>query len=98
MAVPQTTSEWEAKQAREQQIEMFSTICSEVSDGLFVGSAKVASNRQILAQHGITHIVNCAAQHHANAFADEIEYLTLYLHDGQTELLAAVFYDVLGMY
>ena len=35
--------------------------CSEIESFLFVGGNKVASDRELLRKHGITHIVNSAS-------------------------------------
>ena len=53
----------------------------QVAEGLYVSGEAVACNRAILAQHGISHIVNCVGAlcpEHFNK--DGIVYKTLWLN------------------
>jgi predicted protein tyrosine phosphatase len=94
----QATSEWQARQAREAELAKFDVECSLVAPGVYVSAARIAHDRQALSLHGITHVVNCVGQTLPNSFESELEYLTLYLNDAQTENIACVFYEFLGAY
>jgi protein-tyrosine phosphatase len=64
---------------------------------MWLGSDLVAKDRQILASHGITHVVNCAADYsedyHAN---DGIKYKSYHLKDHVAEDISCVFYDAIA--
>lgn len=90
------TREWLEKEARQKELDHFDKVLSHVCDGVFVGSHAIASNKQMLMEQAITHIVNCVGQHHQNYFADTFNYLTYFLADAQSEVISAVFYEVLG--
>jgi hypothetical protein len=52
----------------------------QVADGLYVSGEAVARDRSILAQHNITHVVNCVGALYPEYFkADGIQYKTLWL-------------------
>ena len=64
---------------------------------MWLGSDLVAKDRQILSSHGITHVVNCAADYsedyHAN---DGIKYKSYHLKDHVAEDISCVFYDAIA--
>lgn len=74
----------------------FDRICSEIEDNLFLGSNTVAKNAELLLQHGITHIVNCAGTVCRNHHPEKFQYLTLFLMDGKGEDIECVFLTVLN--
>lgn len=81
---------------KEYENEYFKLICSEILDGfLYLGSDLVASNKEILEKHGITHVVNCAADYSANYFDGTIQYKKYHLKDHIRENIECVFYDAL---
>jgi hypothetical protein len=52
----------------------------QVADGLYVSGEAVARDRAILAQHNISHVVNCVGALYPEYFkADGIQYKTLWL-------------------
>ena len=65
--------------ARRQKFAVFEGACSEVAPGLCVGGGAVAQNRDTLRAAGVTHVVNCVGMLIPNCFADELDYLTLFL-------------------
>lgn len=66
-------------QARREKYAFFEKQCSEVADGLFLGSDVVARNREVLRAAGITHVINCVGFLYPPYFQDELTYLVLYL-------------------
>ena len=66
-------------QARRAKFAQYDQLCSEVADGLYVGSATVAQSKERLQEAGITHVVNCVGQIYPEWFAAELRYLTLVL-------------------
>lgn len=65
---------------KRQKFAMFEKHCSKVSEGLYVSGEYVAKSREILAEHGITHIVNCVGAMYPEYFkSDGIKYKTLWL-------------------
>ncbi len=66
-------------QARREKYAFFEKQCSEVADGLFLGSDVVARNRGVLRAAGITHVINCVGFLYPAYFQDELTYLVLYL-------------------
>lgn len=52
----------------------------QVAEGLYVSGEAVARDRAILAQHSITHVVNCVGALYPEFFRnDGIQYKTLWL-------------------
>ncbi len=66
-------------QARREKYAFFEKQCSEVADGIFLGSDVVARNRETLRAAGVTHVINCVGFLYPAYFKDEITYLVLYL-------------------
>mmetsp|Transcript_35165 Transcript_35165/g.90359 ORF Transcript_35165/g.90359 Transcript_35165/m.90359 type:complete len:413 (-) Transcript_35165:340-1578(-) len=78
------------------QLGRFRTACSEaVENSVFISGYMVPSNLEILQTHGITHIVNMAADVCDNCFPDKFEYCTYYLKDANSEDLTPLFYRTL---
>ena len=48
-------------QVRREKMAFFDTQCSCIADGLYLGSDAVARSRQVLAEQGITHVLNATA-------------------------------------
>ncbi|RHY28484.1 hypothetical protein DYB32_005942 [Aphanomyces invadans] len=72
----------------------FTNVCSQVTDFLFVGGASVASQRDVLEQHGITHVINCAATVTPNYFPHVFDYYRLRLRDHATQDIHQHFYSI----
>ncbi|ETV97505.1 hypothetical protein, variant 1 [Aphanomyces invadans] len=72
----------------------FTNVCSQVTDFLFVGGASVASQRDVLEQHGITHVINCAASVTPNYFPHVFDYYRLRLRDHATQDIHQHFYSI----
>jgi hypothetical protein len=66
-------------QARREKYAFFEKHCSEVADGIFLGSDVVARNRETLRAAKITHVINCVGFLYPAYFKDELTYLVLYL-------------------
>lgn len=78
------------------QLDQFRPVCSEVIKGsLFISSHQVAGDLECLRRHGITHIVNTAADACTNHFLGQFQYLTYYLKDANHEDISIVFYKTL---
>jgi|JI6StandDraft_1071083.scaffolds.fasta_scaffold13545_2 protein-tyrosine phosphatase len=77
-------------------MEYFENECTEILEGLYVSGEKVAKDYEALKKHGITHIVNCAADYCENWFEDRgINYLAFFLKDSQNESIECLFYRVI---
>ncbi|BDA50988.1 Protein-tyrosine-phosphatase MKP1 [Coccomyxa sp. Obi] len=81
-------------QARREKYAFFEKQCSEVADGIFLGSDVVARNRETLRAAGVTHVINCVGFLYPAYFKDELTYLVLYLQDTPAEDITSVLYDV----
>ena len=55
--------------------------CSRVTHSIFVGGARVARDKHMLLQSGITHVLNCAGVSCEDYFTDKFKYRTLMLRD-----------------
>lgn len=66
-------------QARREKFTYFEKHCSEVADGLYIGSDAVAKSRQTLKDAHITHVINCVGFLYPSYFKDELSYKVLYL-------------------
>ena len=65
---------------KRQKFAIFEKQCSKISEGLYVSGELVAKNREILQEHGITHVVNCVGAMYQEYFRnDGIKYRTMYL-------------------
>ena len=71
-------------QARREKYAFFEKQCSEVANGLFLGSDVVARNREVLRAANITHVINCVGFLYPAYFQDELTYLVLYLQGEPT--------------
>uniref|UniRef100_A0A061SBV6 Protein-tyrosine-phosphatase mkp1-like n=1 Tax=Tetraselmis sp. GSL018 TaxID=582737 RepID=A0A061SBV6_9CHLO len=81
-------------QIRREKFAYFEKRCSEVSDGLYLGSEAVAKSRELLERSNITHVVNCVGFVYPNYFEGELTYKTLFLQDTPAEDITSVLYDV----
>jgi predicted secreted protein len=67
---------------KEYENEYYKRVCSEVIENfLYLGSDFIAKDKEILNQHGITHVINCAADYSANYFDGPIKYKKYHLKD-----------------
>ena len=67
------------RRLKQDKLAKFELLCSEVAPGLCIGGEKVASNRELLQQSGITHIINCVGMIIPNHFPDDFVYHKLFL-------------------
>lgn len=78
------------------QLKQYRSICSEVVQrAVYISGYQVASNAETLRRHGITHVVNTAADVCPNHFTGEFNYLTFYLKDTNNEEIGLLFYKTL---
>lgn len=62
----------------------FEKACSRVADGLYVSGEYVAKSRQVLREHGITHVVNCVGAMYPEYWRDDgVAYITFWLSGRQ---------------
>jgi hypothetical protein len=76
-------------------IARYTKVCSQITDQLYIGGDGVASDKRILTEKGITHILNCAGTACKDYFPSDFSYLTFFLYDGSSEKIACLFYDAL---
>lgn len=81
-------------QGRKDQIAFFDKECSKVADHVYLGGDAVAKNRDILRNHGITHVLNCVGFVCPEYFKSDLVYRTLWLQDSPTEDITSILYDV----
>lgn len=72
---------------KQDKLAKFEVLCSEVAPGICLGGEKVASNRQLLREAGVTHIINCVGMVVPNYFPDDFNYHTLFLKGMLTSFL-----------
>lgn len=78
------------------QLEHYRPVCSEViENSLYISGYKVAEDLECLRRHGITHIVNAAADVCTNLLTGNFHYLTYYLKDANTEEISKILYRTL---
>lgn len=70
---------------------LFSTL---ITPTLYIGGQIVASDRALLRQHGITHVVNACGAVCDNYFPDDFSYYRLYLQDKGSEDVLCILYEV----
>ncbi|EAN77591.1 dual specificity protein phosphatase, putative [Trypanosoma equiperdum] len=69
-------------------------IAVRVKDGIFVGNAVAAHDREFISLNKITHVVNCAGGELADLFADDgVKYLTFPWKDPTGSVCTAVMFD-----
>ncbi|CAG9322140.1 unnamed protein product [Blepharisma stoltei] len=83
------------KEKKQIKLDFYDKICSELDDGLYVGSDRVARDLNLLKANGITHIINCAGNVCKNYYPDDFAYLTFFLKDSKTEPIESVFYPTI---
>jgi len=71
----------------------YAEYCSQLTDFLFLGGQKVAMNRPLLLQNGITHVINCASNECDNFYETDFTYLNLHLRDRVDEDLTCIMYE-----
>ncbi|PIA38923.1 hypothetical protein AQUCO_02700246v1 [Aquilegia coerulea] len=76
------------------RIAFFDKECSKVADHIYLGGDSVARNRDILRQHGITHVLNCVGFVCPEYFKSDLVYKTLWLQDSPSEDITSILYDV----
>mmetsp|Transcript_45432 Transcript_45432/g.83101 ORF Transcript_45432/g.83101 Transcript_45432/m.83101 type:complete len:714 (-) Transcript_45432:121-2262(-) len=70
--------------------------CSEVlPDELYISGYQIARDLECLQKHGITHVVNMAADVCDSCFPQHFSYQTYYLKDANTEDISVLFYQTL---
>mmetsp|Transcript_24635 Transcript_24635/g.56872 ORF Transcript_24635/g.56872 Transcript_24635/m.56872 type:complete len:705 (+) Transcript_24635:71-2185(+) len=70
--------------------------CSEVlADELYISGYQIARDLECLQKHGITHVVNMAADVCDSCFPQHFSYQTYYLKDANTEDISVLFYQTL---
>lgn len=68
--------------------------CSRIAEHLYLGSDKVAKDREVLRKNGITHVLNCVGFFCPEYFKGDLMYKTLWLRDSPTEDITSILYDV----
>ena len=61
--------------------------------GIFVGGERAASNKQLLLDNHITHIINLSGVTTKDYFPDTFQYFTIHMHDNDFEELPQSFWD-----
>jgi len=78
---------------RQSELDKYRPICSEIIPGLYVsGYDYVAKIHEVLVRHGITHVLNTAADICESKWPQEFKYLTYYLKDTKDEDVDCIFY------
>ena len=65
-----------------------------ITPTLYIGGQIVASDRALLHQHGITHVVNACGAVCDNYFPEDFSYYRLYLQDKGSEDVLCILYEV----
>ncbi|KAL2555649.1 Protein-tyrosine-phosphatase MKP1 [Forsythia ovata] len=79
---------------KREKIAFFDKECSKVAEHIYLGGDAVARDREILKQHGITHILNCVGFVCPEYFKADFVYKTLWLQDSPSEDITSILYDV----
>lgn len=78
---------------KQQQLKQQKCMCSEViANALYISGYEVAKDREALRRHGITHIVNTAADACDDCFKSDVAYCSYYLKDSNSEDISVFFY------
>uniref|UniRef100_A0A7N0TF03 Protein-tyrosine-phosphatase MKP1 n=1 Tax=Kalanchoe fedtschenkoi TaxID=63787 RepID=A0A7N0TF03_KALFE len=76
------------------KLAFFDKDCSRIAEHIYLGSAAVAKNWEILKKNGITHVLNCAGFVCPEYFKNDLVYKTLWLQDSPSEDITSILYDV----
>jgi hypothetical protein len=90
----ETFNKAEANQ-RQDKLTKYDSICSKITDQLYLGSQTVSQDKAMLKQQGVTHILNCAGSICPIYHPDDFTYRTLYLLDGVREDITCMLYDII---
>eukprot|EP00451_Oxyrrhis_marina_P031185 CAMPEP_0204374028 /NCGR_PEP_ID=MMETSP0469-20131031/48413_1 /ASSEMBLY_ACC=CAM_ASM_000384 /TAXON_ID=2969 /ORGANISM="Oxyrrhis marina" /LENGTH=707 /DNA_ID=CAMNT_0051364571 /DNA_START=10 /DNA_END=2130 /DNA_ORIENTATION=+ len=74
------------------QLRAYRNLCSQIIEGIFLSGYAVATDRNKLAQHGISHVLNLAGDVCESRFDHELSYSTLFLKDCKEECISSVFH------
>eukprot|EP00927_Polykrikos_kofoidii_P005640 TRINITY_DN12238_c0_g2_i1.p1 TRINITY_DN12238_c0_g2~~TRINITY_DN12238_c0_g2_i1.p1 ORF type:complete len:866 (-),score=135.56 TRINITY_DN12238_c0_g2_i1:122-2719(-) len=75
------------------QLKQFRAVCSEIVEKqVYLSGYQVAKDCDLMRRHGITHIVNTAADVCESQFPEHFTYLTYYLKDTNNEDISVLFY------
>ena len=77
-----------------EKMALYENDCTKIIDGVYISGIAVAQNEAIIAQHGITHIVNLAYETIPNHFKDTLKYLSFKVRDGPCENICFLFYRI----
>ncbi len=80
---------------KSEKLKQYDSICSKITDQLFLGSQTVSNDFATLKREGITHILNCAGSICPDYYPNDFIYRTLYLTDGVREDITCMFYDII---
>ena len=91
LEVPARTGEDTASESvvKRAKFAQFEKACSRVADGLYVSGEYVAKSRELLAEHGITHVVNCVGAMYPGAQASSCQGPTVQSAGGGRGLWAS---------
>jgi protein-tyrosine phosphatase len=64
-----------------------------VIPGIFVGGERAASNKQLLLDNHITHVINLSGITTNNYYTDTFQYFTVFMYDNDFEELPLAFWD-----
>lgn len=80
-------------QRKRRLLQYYRQQCSAIlPNKLYLGASPVAENLEVLKSHGITHVLNAAADICNNSFPTDFSYLAFYLKDSKVEDISVVFY------
>ena len=83
------------KDLKKEKLETFGKICSKIEEHLYLSGERVASNRSLLKECKITHVINCAGSCCDNFFPEDFTYTRLHLADGNFEDISCYFLYVI---
>ena len=63
---------------------------SQINDNIFIGNISTATNKELLKEKGITHVVNIIS-HKFEPFPEEFEYLYIHAYDSVDWILTYSF-------
>jgi protein-tyrosine phosphatase len=77
------------------QVKHMETVCSQITEYMYLGSRIPSENRAVLDKYKVTNILNCAGGICKNFFLEDYKYKTLWLMDASDQDISALFYNVI---
>jgi protein-tyrosine phosphatase len=86
-----------AQTGRLTRLREFDMVCTHLARNLYMSGGKVAWNKDLLHENGITHIINCAYPEVPSFYPDDFVYHNISIRDSPIENISPHFFKVVEL-